>query len=63
MLSYGLALLSIAFVFAVVILLLLMWWSLFWFYLLSTVQYCKKVALQRKQNSHSGQVRVDELFV
>ncbi|KAL3595930.1 hypothetical protein FPOAC2_10300 [Fusarium poae] len=51
--SYGSALLSIAFVFAAVIVMLLVWWSLFWFHLLSTIQYCKKVALQRKQNNHT----------
>ncbi|KAK7582825.1 hypothetical protein V3481_012123 [Fusarium oxysporum f. sp. vasinfectum] len=49
--SYGLALLSIAFVLAAVVIILFVWWSLFWFHLLSTMQYCKQAASQRKQRS------------
>ncbi|EXL71844.1 hypothetical protein FOPG_12474 [Fusarium oxysporum f. sp. conglutinans race 2 54008] len=49
--SYGLALLSIAFVLAAVVTMLLVWWSLFWFHLLSTMQYCKQAASQRKHRS------------
>lgn len=49
--SYGLALLSIAFVLAAVAVMLFVWWSLFWFHLLSTIQYCKKVASRQGQSS------------
>lgn len=46
--SYGISLLSIAFVLAAVGAMFLMWASLFWFHLFSTSQYHKKVASQRK---------------
>jgi hypothetical protein len=49
--SYGLALLSIAFVLAVVAVMLFVWWSLFWFHILSTIQYCKRVASRQGQRS------------
>jgi hypothetical protein len=51
--SYGLALLSIAFVFVAVLIMLFVWWSLFWFHLLSTIRYYKKVTLQQKQSSQT----------
>ncbi|KAJ4267003.1 hypothetical protein NW762_003101 [Fusarium torreyae] len=51
--SYGFALLSIALVFAAVVVMLFVWWSLFWFHLLSTIQYCKRVTLQGRQGSHA----------
>ncbi|KAF5000040.1 hypothetical protein FGRMN_2051 [Fusarium graminum] len=51
--SYALALFSIAFVFAAVFVMLFVWWSLFWFHLLSTIQYCKRAAKQRRQGSHA----------
>ncbi|KAH6866067.1 hypothetical protein B0T10DRAFT_502876 [Thelonectria olida] len=49
--SFGIALLSIAFVFSAVAVMLLVWSALFWFHLLSTVQYCKKVAIQRREKA------------
>ncbi|KAH7231150.1 hypothetical protein BKA59DRAFT_488857 [Fusarium tricinctum] len=51
--SYGLALLSIAFVLAAVVVILFVWWSLFWFHLLSTMQYCKQAASQWKHGSRA----------
>ncbi|KAJ0131004.1 Uncharacterized protein HZ326_25900 [Fusarium oxysporum f. sp. albedinis] len=51
--SYGLALLSIAFALAAVFVMLFVWWSLFWFHLLSTIQYCKQMASQRRQSSRA----------
>ncbi|KAK2666972.1 hypothetical protein RAB80_017393 [Fusarium oxysporum f. sp. vasinfectum] len=51
--SYGLALLSIAFVLAEVVAMLFVWWSLFWFHLLSTMQYCKQAASQRRIRSRA----------
>lgn len=51
---YGIAVLSMAFVFAATAVMLFVWWSLFWFHLLSTRRYYKKVASQRRQGSSSG---------
>ncbi|KAJ3454429.1 hypothetical protein MRS44_018323 [Fusarium solani] len=52
--SYGMALLSMAFVLAAVAIMLLVWLTLFWFHLLSTAQYCKRVAAQRRARSRAG---------
>ncbi|KAH7182382.1 uncharacterized protein B0J16DRAFT_321163 [Fusarium flagelliforme] len=45
---------ALVFVFAATVAMLLVWWSLFWFHLLSTRRYCRKVALQQRQGSFSG---------
>lgn len=52
--SYGIALVSMAFVLAAVAIMLLVWSTLFWFHLLSTIQYCKRVASQRRARSQAG---------
>lgn len=52
--SYGIALFSIAFVFAATVAMLLVWWALFWFHLLSTRRYCRKVASQQRQGISPG---------
>ncbi|KAI0872224.1 hypothetical protein GGS24DRAFT_508959 [Hypoxylon argillaceum] len=45
--SRGIALLSLAFIFAAVAIILLVWWFLFWFHLMSTIQYLKKIKAQK----------------
>ncbi|KAM6506763.1 hypothetical protein FALCPG4_018592 [Fusarium falciforme] len=52
--SYGMALLSMSFVFAAVSAMLLVWSTLFCFHLLSTAQHCKRVASQRRDRSRAG---------
>ncbi|TGJ85987.1 hypothetical protein E0Z10_g2738 [Xylaria hypoxylon] len=45
--SCDIALLSIAFVLVAVVIMLLVWSFLFWFHMMSTVQYLKKIKLRR----------------
>lgn len=52
--SYSLALLSIAFVLATVAIISLLWWLLFWFHLLSTIQYCRKMSSKLETKSYTG---------
>ncbi|KAH8749369.1 hypothetical protein F5883DRAFT_633601 [Diaporthe sp. PMI_573] len=49
--SYGAALMSLAFVLVVVAVVLAVWLALFWFHLVSTIQYCNKTDLQRRPAS------------
>ncbi|KAI5460665.1 hypothetical protein BGZ63DRAFT_387596 [Mariannaea sp. PMI_226] len=52
--SYGIALFSIAFVLLIVAMILAVWLALFCYHLLSTISFCKKVALQRREESCIG---------
>ena len=48
-LSYGLVIASLAFVFAGIVTIIVVWASLFWFHLLSTLHFVRKIRMQREE--------------